>query len=431
MERRKCPLCGEEISLKAKKCRYCGEWLTNDTASSVQSAARQPVSQPVRTPQQMSRQPVSQPAPAPQPNYQYEAVKTEHDKKNYENNSLLTFFKAYFINPFIRRYADFNGYTSRKSFWLTYVATMILSVGLTGLILLLTSFGIGGLICGSIISGLIGLAMIVPLLALSVRRLRDAGKNPWLILLGLIPAVGSIILLIFFCMESQYEDTEEEGSWQMPDWIVTGVCALLLILGIIFSSRSLDSMVSKDPYDLGSFGEEEVVANDSVNDDYTEVVEETPVYDVRSYSSVLTLVDLAENLDPQYFTYKLKTYRMGSDKKMEQTYSQTGSTNIPIGGTGMISNHNIELKGWITEDGTIHGRYHNENGINLDFNGYIRPDNSLYIQLGHDSEKSDWYLYPEAHDMPDCFARYDGKWGKSQKDSYVIFSSSYDLFSEN
>lgn len=296
---------------------------------------------------------------------------------------------------------------------------MILGLGLCGIILLLSSFGTGGIIAGSILGGLIGLAMVVPGIALCVRRLRDADKNPWLILLALIPAVGTIILLIFLCQESKYQDTEEEGQWQMPDWIVTGICAILLVVGIIFSAKSSGKSESYD------WGEDEYDVVETGNVSYSpSVANETYGHkDYNTRRSLTLLSDFSDAIDPEFFSYKLEAYRIGSDEKMAQLFEETGSTNVPIKATGMISKYNITMIGWITEEGTIHGRYHNENGINLDFNGFIRPDNSLYIQLGHDSEKSDWYLKPVPSELSSGDAvRYEGKWGKSQKDSYVVFS---------
>ncbi len=46
------------------------------------------------------------------------------------------------------------------------------------------------------------LAIIVPNLALTVRRLHDAGYSGWLVLLGLVPYVGGLILLIFTVLPS-------------------------------------------------------------------------------------------------------------------------------------------------------------------------------------------------------------------------------------
>ena len=57
-----------------------------------------------------------------------------------------------------------------------------------------------GAIVGLILAVILGLATIVPSLALSVRRLHDSNKSGWLLLLGLIPFVGGIILLVFMVL---------------------------------------------------------------------------------------------------------------------------------------------------------------------------------------------------------------------------------------
>lgn len=45
------------------------------------------------------------------------------------------------------------------------------------------------------------LAALIPNLAVSVRRLHDTNKSGWMLLIGLIPIIGSIILIVFFCTE--------------------------------------------------------------------------------------------------------------------------------------------------------------------------------------------------------------------------------------
>lgn len=75
-------------------------------------------------------------------------------------------------------------------------------------------FGILGSIAGffatlgNIIIGLFGLAIIVPTLALWMRRLHDTGKSGWWLLISLVPAVGSIVLLIFALLDSQPGDNQ-------------------------------------------------------------------------------------------------------------------------------------------------------------------------------------------------------------------------------
>jgi uncharacterized membrane protein YhaH (DUF805 family) len=44
------------------------------------------------------------------------------------------------------------------------------------------------------------LAILVPSLAVQVRRFHDQDKSGWFILLGFIPAVGGLIVLVFMCL---------------------------------------------------------------------------------------------------------------------------------------------------------------------------------------------------------------------------------------
>ncbi len=257
MERKRCPYCGEEISATAKKCRFCGEWLES-TGSPVT------ISNP---------SPAPSPAPAPAPaTATVEAPLTDLDCHS------TSFFSAYFLKPYLRQYADFKGCTSRRSFWLSYVATMILSLGLCGLVLSLSSLGTGALMAGCIISGITGLAILVPGLALCVRRLRDAGKNPWLILLALIPVVGSVILLIFFCQKSRHEDADEKARWLTSDWIVTGICSLLMLSGIILPFTAAGTYHDLSSYDIDNIAADDDIYGlpddeDADNDEVVEVEE--------------------------------------------------------------------------------------------------------------------------------------------------------------
>lgn len=103
----------------------------------------------------------------------------------------------------VRRYADFSGRSRRKEFWmfqlgifLLYIVVLVLS-GIFGAID--SSGTLSGLIFGIFAIGMLGL--IIPSLAVTVRRLHDQDKSGWMILLGLIPLIGSIILLVFYCTD--------------------------------------------------------------------------------------------------------------------------------------------------------------------------------------------------------------------------------------
>ena len=51
--------------------------------------------------------------------------------------------------------------------------------------------------------GIYIIAVLIPSLAVSVRRLHDIGKSGWYYLIGLIPIVGPLILLVWFCTEGE------------------------------------------------------------------------------------------------------------------------------------------------------------------------------------------------------------------------------------
>lgn len=60
----------------------------------------------------------------------------------------------------------------------------------------------------NVASGLVGLALLLPSLGLCVRRLHDIGKSGWWIFISLIPIVGWIILLVWYCKDSQMAPNE-------------------------------------------------------------------------------------------------------------------------------------------------------------------------------------------------------------------------------
>ena len=47
------------------------------------------------------------------------------------------------------------------------------------------------------------LALLIPCIAVAVRRLHDSNRSGWWLLLGLIPLIGTIVILVFMCQDSQ------------------------------------------------------------------------------------------------------------------------------------------------------------------------------------------------------------------------------------
>ncbi len=93
-------------------------------------------------------------------------------------------------------YCNFEGRASRSEYWWFYLFTVIIS-GATQVISSV-AFGDEYNILGSVI----GLAFLLPSLGLQVRRLHDIGKSGWFILLHLLCCIGTIILIVWYCKES-------------------------------------------------------------------------------------------------------------------------------------------------------------------------------------------------------------------------------------
>ncbi len=101
----------------------------------------------------------------------------------------------------LQHYADFNGRARRSEYWYFVLFNLIISfvIGFT--------FGvIAGILDMPALANLAylwSLAVFIPGLAVSARRLHDIGRSGWWLLLSLIPLVGAIILIIWYCKDSQ------------------------------------------------------------------------------------------------------------------------------------------------------------------------------------------------------------------------------------
>jgi uncharacterized membrane protein YhaH (DUF805 family) len=67
---------------------------------------------------------------------------------------------------------------------------------------------IGNVVFRSWIVSLIGLALLVPSIAVGSRRLHDIGKSGWLQLLCFIPVIGWILLIYWFAQPGQAESNQ-------------------------------------------------------------------------------------------------------------------------------------------------------------------------------------------------------------------------------
>jgi uncharacterized membrane protein YhaH (DUF805 family) len=68
--------------------------------------------------------------------------------------------------------------------------------------------GLGWGAYGGVLSTIYSLAVLIPSLAVSVRRLHDTNRTGWWIFIGLVPLVGAIILIVFYATDSQPGDNQ-------------------------------------------------------------------------------------------------------------------------------------------------------------------------------------------------------------------------------
>lgn len=106
----------------------------------------------------------------------------------------------------LKKYAVFDGRARRKEYWYFFLINTVISIFLafidsfTGTIS--EEAGLG------LLSGIYALAVLIPGLSVTVRRLHDTDRSGWWILIGLIPVIGGIALLVFMVLDSTPGDNQ-------------------------------------------------------------------------------------------------------------------------------------------------------------------------------------------------------------------------------
>ena len=108
------------------------------------------------------------------------------------------------LKEVIAKYATFRGRARRREYWryiLYYViafVTLVLVDMLTGTFNMESQLGF--------LSGLFLLFMLIPSVAVAVRRLHDTERGGWWLLLAFLPLIGQLVLLFFFIQEGDEGD---------------------------------------------------------------------------------------------------------------------------------------------------------------------------------------------------------------------------------
>ena len=212
--------------------------------------APQPVQQAAPQPQP---QPVQQPAPQPQPQYQapqpqYQQPYQQPAMGNYVATPQLGFMEA--VKICLKKYFDFSGRARRSEFWWFYLACYIVNGILGGIFSAITSWGSSkaaelqsqmngadlnelielsrqaqeanssyqtSLIIWGIIFGIISLAILIPMLSATARRLHDVGKSGHLQWLYLLCGIGVPICLIL-CIPDGKPEPNQYG--ESPKYVI-------------------------------------------------------------------------------------------------------------------------------------------------------------------------------------------------------------------
>ena len=101
---------------------------------------------------------------------------------------------GYWKKVVLESYAKFDGRARRAEFWWYFLANLIISIAFNVLAAAASFF--------AILSLIYALAVLIPGIAVGIRRLHDTGKSGWWLLIALIPIAGFIVLIVFFAQDS-------------------------------------------------------------------------------------------------------------------------------------------------------------------------------------------------------------------------------------
>lgn len=130
------------------------------------------------------------------------------------------------LMPF-RRWGDFSGRSRRKEYWMFTLFNLIVitvaavTVGLYFQALFATGgtsniFVFGPIYVAALIYFLI---LLIPSIAVQVRRFHDQDKSGWMVLLNFVPYIGGLIVLVFMCLEgTRGPNRFGEDPKELPDY---------------------------------------------------------------------------------------------------------------------------------------------------------------------------------------------------------------------
>lgn len=92
----------------------------------------------------------------------------------------------------VKKYAVFSGRARRKEYWMFALVYLLIAI-----VLGLLDGMLGG---AGVLGAVFAIALLLPSLGVTVRRLHDTDRSGWWVLVGFIPFVGWIVILVFMCL---------------------------------------------------------------------------------------------------------------------------------------------------------------------------------------------------------------------------------------
>lgn len=93
----------------------------------------------------------------------------------------------------LKNYALFTGRARRKEYWMFMLVSILIILALE---LVESVLGTGG-----VIGMLYSLVILLPSIAVAIRRLHDTNRSGWWLLISLVPVIGGLVLLFFMIQD--------------------------------------------------------------------------------------------------------------------------------------------------------------------------------------------------------------------------------------
>ena len=111
----------------------------------------------------------------------------------------------------LKKYIVFTGRATRTEYWMFALFNVIISI-----VLSIIGYVVVGGNGQSALSSLYSLAVLLPSLGVSVRRLHDTNRSGWWLLISLVPIIGIIVLIVFLVQDSDPGDNRYGPNPKQP-----------------------------------------------------------------------------------------------------------------------------------------------------------------------------------------------------------------------